>query len=336
MKMKKEKRNFKFCAFAVLLLSCSQISLFGAEISPNGLDPTNLLIALSPQRSPGFDAAETTIEISTDANTPAAPKPTVGHRNTGQGQSQTTGQSVGTAGADFATRINQELIQTSSAAQKKSDDQFKYHLWQDDITVPQSQLDNRGENELQNLIEQISSIEFKPPAKGPEPIITVEPESTIQSQPAQTQPNSGIETKVPQKPQKPQNQIKPQLSYQPVSEQTLKMLDNLIQQPEQLDNPFELAEILYLSGHLKEAAVFYQEALNRQTAETENSVQNRPWILFQIGNCLRNHDASTATKMYGKLLAEFPKSDWADLARAENELINWYQQDKPRTLIAEK
>ncbi len=334
--MKNEKRNFKFCAFTVLLLSCSQISLFGAEISPNGLDPTNLLVALSSQASRGLDAAETASEISTDANTPATPKPTVGRRNTGQGQLQTTGQSIGTAGADFATRINQELIQTSSAVQKKSDDQFKYHLWQDGITVPQSQVDNSGENELQNLIEQIGSIDFKLSPRGPKPIITVEPQPSIQPQSVQTQPSSGIETKVPQKPQRPQKEIKPQLPYQPVSEQTLKMLDSLIQQPEQLDNPFELAEILYLSGHLKKAAVFYQEALNRQTAETENSVQNRPWILFQIGNCLRNHDASTATKMYGKLLAEFPDSDWADLARTENQLINWYQQDKPRTLITEK
>ncbi len=336
MKTKNEKRNFKFCVFAVLLLSCSQISLFGADISPNGLDPTNLLAALWPQTSRGLDAAETTIEISTDANTLTTPKPTVGPGNTEHGQSQTTGRSVGTVGVDFATGITQELIQTSSAAQKKSADQLKYHLWQDGITVPQSQVDNSVEKELQNLIDQISSIEFKPPPTGPEPIITVEPQLSIQPQPAQTLSDSDIETKVPQKLQKPQKEIKPQLSYQPVSERTLKMLDNLIQQPEQLDNPFDLAEILYLSGHLKKAAVFYQEALNRQTAETENSAQNRPWTLFQIGNCLRNHDASTATKMYGKLLAEFPKSDWADLARAENELINWYQQDKPRTLIIEK
>jgi len=148
------------------------------------------------------------------------------------------------------------------------------------------------------------------------------------------------------------------------------MLKSLLQHPERLRNPFELGEILFLSGHLKDAAICYQEALSRSSpdkadptqkpqqslglltedvkvpdvvlgprlAETKTgmfSIRNRAWILFQIGNCLRDDELPTAMKMYRQLIAEYPDSPWADLAKARSKLIDWYQKDNPRALIAE-
>jgi TolA-binding protein len=119
----------------------------------------------------------------------------------------------------------------------------------------------------------------------------------------------------------------------PVASQTLQMLENLLQHPDQTDNPFELAEVLFLSGHLKEASVFYREALNRERPDQPDPTEDRPWILFQIGNCLRHEDMPTAMKMYKQLITEYPDSPWTDLAKARHKLINWYRKDKPRTLI---
>jgi hypothetical protein len=39
--------------------------------------------------------------------------------------------------------------------------------------------------------------------------------------------------------------------------------------------------------------------------------------------------------MYGQLLTEYPNSPWADLARFQSKLIDWYLRDEPRKLIAE-
>jgi tetratricopeptide (TPR) repeat protein len=123
--------------------------------------------------------------------------------------------------------------------------------------------------------------------------------------------------------------------YKPVTDRTLQMLGNITQDPNQLDNPFEMGEVMYFSGHLKEAAVFYQEALNRTDPEKTGAGRNRAWILFQLGNCLRDDDLTTAQKMYRQLIAEYPGSPWVDLAKAREKLIDWYLKDKPRTLIAE-
>jgi TolA-binding protein len=109
----------------------------------------------------------------------------------------------------------------------------------------------------------------------------------------------------------------------------------LAKHPEKLENPFTLGEVLYYSGHLKEAAIFYQEALKRRSADKTASGRDKAWIIFQIGNCLRSDDLPTAKKMYGILIAEYSDSPWVDLARAREGLIDWQQKDKPLTLIAE-
>jgi len=65
------------------------------------------------------------------------------------------------------------------------------------------------------------------------------------------------------------------------------------------------------------------------------SAQDKAWILFQTGNCLRDDDLANAGKMYRQLIAEYPNSPWIDLAKARLNLIDWYQKSKLQTLIAE-
>jgi len=82
-----------------------------------------------------------------------------------------------------------------------------------------------------------------------------------------------VDTNVPE--EREEKEIKPKLPYEPVSDQTLQMLRNLLQHPGQLDNPFEMGEVLFLSGHLKEAAIVYKEALNRKNPDEADLAQDR-------------------------------------------------------------
>jgi tetratricopeptide (TPR) repeat protein len=113
------------------------------------------------------------------------------------------------------------------------------------------------------------------------------------------------------------------------------MIGNVAQDPNQLENPFELGEVLYFSGHLREATIFYQEALDRTDADKPGLNQDRAWILFQIGNCLKDYDLTKAQSIYRQLITEHPGSPWVEPAKAREKIVNWYLKEKPRALIAE-
>ncbi|MHC4658110.1 MAG: tetratricopeptide repeat protein [Planctomycetota bacterium] len=206
-----------------------------------------------------------------------------------------------------------------------SNSQLRQQLWQARINIPKGEKDQRSKSELKRIIEQIGSVELEPEKQTPEPVIVVEPVPT-------TEPNETLPTtEVPNEPAEIITEPKP--PYEQVSEHTLQMVENILQHPEQVVNPFELGEVLFLSGNTKEAAIFYQEALNHKDANDVWSAQDKAWISFQIGNCLRNDDLPTAKKMYKQVIAEHPDSPWTDLAKAQHELTDWYQKDKPWTLI---
>jgi tetratricopeptide (TPR) repeat protein len=228
--------------------------------------------------------------------------------------------------ANSAAEVSQNLLQ-GTITPKGLNSQYGQQLWLTGISVAKDQEGTEGKNKLKGLIKQIRSVTFEPQKQTPEPII-------IPEEPPVTEPNETLsDTAVPKEEEKRQIETKP--PYEPITNQTLQMLKKLSQHPEKMDNPFELGEVLFLSTNLKEAAIFYQEALKRTDANDINSAQDRAWILFQIGNCLRNDDLPVAAKMYGQLITEYPDSPWTELAKAQVKLIDWYQKDEPRKLIAE-
>jgi TolA-binding protein len=196
------------------------------------------------------------------------------------------------------------------------------------LSVPERKKDNKSKDELKQLIQQVCSIEFKA-QKSPESAIATEPPTPA------TKPDKiplNIESQKPDK----RKETEAELPYEPIADQTLEKLKNLSQHPDQVSNPFQLAEILFLSGHLKEAATFYQEALNRTGKDSNSPAEDRAWILFQIGNCLQNDDPPTAIKAYRQLITEYPSAPWTEIAKTLEKLIDWYQKDKPRESIAER
>jgi tetratricopeptide (TPR) repeat protein len=200
-------------------------------------------------------------------------------------------------------------------------------LWQARISASKDRKSNPSKNELQQIIKQVESVEFKPQEQTPKPLIVVEPIR-------QTEPNEfSSDTEMLQEPQ-PDN-IKRKLPNDRVTDRTLQILKTLSKKPDQLHDPFELAEILFNSNCLKEAAKCYQQALDSITAGQTDQFTDKEWILFQIGNCLRNTDRQTAMQMYSQLIAEYPDSPWVDLAKAKSKLIDWYLKDKPDVMINE-
>jgi tetratricopeptide (TPR) repeat protein len=119
-----------------------------------------------------------------------------------------------------------------------------------------------------------------------------------------------------------------------LSPKAQKTLDDLRQNPSRVQDPLEAAELLFLSGRATDAVPFYEEALRRTRAGDAACVGDRAWILFQLGNCLRETDITKAQDAYTKLIAEYPDSPWTEMARASGRYLTWYQSTRPDQLRA--
>jgi hypothetical protein len=200
-------------------------------------------------------------------------------------------------------------------------------LWQSRITMPQPGVSNERKDDLLGMIEKIRSIRFarqQKPSEANVPPLPAEPATTAAISEEPYEPNSNDA-----------QEAEAALPYVPVSEPTLKALRKLLERPEKLENPFRLAEILFSSGNRKEAGICYKEALKRKTPASPREAEDRAWMLFQMGNCLRDDDHASAKQMYRRLIAEYPDSPWTDLAKAQAELMDWYLKDEPKMLIKE-
>lgn len=206
---------------------------------------------------------------------------------------------------------------------------IRRQLLQAEIGFDTVKKDKATKDELQRIIEQIRSITFKTDKRTIESEPVIVPKVVPIEGPNETLPDTAVQEEQEEK------EIERKLPYEPITDETLRMLRQLSKHPEKLDNPFELGETLFLSGNLKEAVMFYQEALKRKSSGDTSPDRDRAWVLFQIGNCLWNNDPPTAIKMYGQLITEHPNSPWKDLAEARSKLLNWYQTDEPHKLIAE-
>lgn len=232
---------------------------------------------------------------------------------------------TGVACANSAAGNGRKLSQNSVITSRDPNNIHGLELLRAEISIAKGQIDTKSRDQLKRIIEQIRSVEFKPQEQAPEPVIV--PEKAPAIEPNETVPD------VPAQKEKAKQQAKPKQPYEPITDETLQMLINLAQDPEKLDNPFELGEILFVSGKVKEASTFYSEALKRKDPNDVSVSWDRAWILFQTGNCLRNEDLPAAAKMYQQLLTEYPNSPWADLATAQSNLIAWYLKDEPEKLM---
>ena len=203
---------------------------------------------------------------------------------------------------------------------------FKRQLWLAELNMAEDEKDKVTKNELRRIIEQIRSVNFGLQKEAFEPAIV--PDVVPIDEPDQAVSEGAKEQN--------KKEEEPSLPYGLVTNKTLQTIRNLSKNPGSLNNPFEMGETLFLSGYIKEAAIFYREALKRKSPDDAGSARDRAWILFQIGNCLRNDDQPEAIKMYGQLITEYPNSPWKELADARRTLLDWFLKDEPQKYITER
>jgi len=233
---------------------------------------------------------------------------------------------------NFASAVKNETSQTNPPSANTSSGQLERQLRNDRISPPNPpQRDNKSD-ELRQLIEQIRSVKIGSASTNP-----VEPHQPPQ-QPVETASPTAHEPAAPAVAAEPAIQeataeLHTEATAGVISEQTLQKVAEQLKDANNIANPLELAEILFKSGRTALAGLCYKKALASIGADDPNLAGERAWILFQIGNCLRDEDPNTAKESYAELIRTYPQSPWAQPAKVRHGLLEWYQADKPGELI---
>lgn len=201
--------------------------------------------------------------------------------------------------------------------------QMTQRLWRSRVSAPGQDSEAQTRAELSEAISRIKSIRFE--VKRQEPAATA---AFLMPQAVEPQPEPG-----PAEPTPPVATAAPAPGAGLTSE-TTDALKRVLADPNEASQPLDLAELLYLTGRLNEAAVLYQKALDSMVANDPASREDRAWAILQIGNCLRETNPTKARDMYTKLVSEYPDSPWVELAKAHSQLISWYEQEQPRQWLA--
>lgn len=215
----------------------------------------------------------------------------------------------------------------ASAADPDRPGALALDLWSSRVSAPAASDDAEASLALKRLIRQVHSLTVKdqnaaqPPAPPAQPARAAQPPAAA---PANAQSVAPA--------QRPTAALPTSETTQTLSPQAQKALEGLRKNPGRVGDPLETAELLFLSGRPTDAVPFYEEAMRRTRAGEAASAGDRAWILFQLGNCLRETDTTKAQDAYTKLIAEFPNSPWTELARAGGRLLTWYQSARPNQL----
>lgn len=217
------------------------------------------------------------------------------------------------ASVTSAQTLSTEARSRISQMSKTSED-ARWKLRHTDISSFQNTDMSRKEL-LQKSIDRLRALELPKPKQI---VSEIKPVQKTMLRPVSPQPVPAISTK--------QQELQKSEIYK--NELLLKMLaDN----PENIANPLDVAESLFNTGNLKDAAEFYQLALQRSRTDKQNPDQ--PWILLQLANCIRHENPDRAYNIYQELISEYSDSYLVPTARAQQLIISWYKEKKPITIL---
>ena len=232
-------------------------------------------------------------------------------------------QSTGAITANFASEVNDTLPQNIPSP---VDTSSKIQLMESRISSLPNDNDNNKTDELKKMIELVRSVKLEPrqPAQQPAPLAAA-PAAEQPAQPAPPVAATAVE--------QPAQPVQTQPAESSTSNETLRLVENQLKDPNLISNPFELAEILFKSGKQVQAGICYKQALKTLPADDPNLATERAWLLFQIGNCFKDEDPNTARESYAELIRTHSNSPWTEIAKARYSIIELYQQDNPGELI---
>ncbi len=194
-------------------------------------------------------------------------------------------------------------------------------------------------NSLKEMITKLRSVRLKPrtvaqPQNKLQAVVAAGSDeiNLIVQQQIKNESNSNVS------PAQNQNEAEKPQTEQPgvISEQTLQRIKTVSENPSAVNNPYRLAEVLFVAGNKELAAIFYAEALRRIQADAIENPAERAWIIFQIANCLEQSDTDRSAQMYRKVITEYPDSEWAQIAKVKEKLAEWYKENKQVKLAANK
>ncbi|HOK95033.1 MAG TPA: tetratricopeptide repeat protein [Anaerohalosphaeraceae bacterium] len=197
-------------------------------------------------------------------------------------------------------------------------------VWQARISASPSFSSNPTKEELEGLIRRIRSIEIKPkmPAEPTAAVSVPAPAEKPAEKSAGGEPQQADDAGI----------VKTAAADGRISAQTLALFRQSAQHPNALKNPYQLGEILYEGGCLKEAAICYKEALNRLNSQP-TSADDKAWLLLRLGDCLRADNPAEALDSYRRVIQDYPNSPWTALAKTKSMWVEWNLQVQPRKLI---
>jgi tetratricopeptide (TPR) repeat protein len=230
--------------------------------------------------------------------------------------------------AAIFSRIMRNNAEKAAEAERPLAGDVTRKLWLSRVSAPEPTDNAQTQIALDELVRKIRSVKFQakeqqPPATPtfamPEPVT-----NHLETAPTQERISEQTASPVPAASAAPGGSLPAEAT---------EALKHVLADPNQAGDPQELAELLYLTGKLAEAAVLYQKALDL-TADNEPATRaDRAWMLLQLGNCLRDTDPARAKDAYATVIAEHADCPWVELARAHNQLVTWYEQVQPRQWV---
>ncbi len=292
------------CMILSLLVCVEALPAANAK-RPRGAPQTNASAYAETGLSDPCVAGPKTQAVASAAESTAVPLATL----LGRAKNQTTGSTGPASQADASSPLQGE----QGAALPKQ-------LWSTRITIPETDVEAANSLALKRLIHQVRSVKFA--GKDANPTFTAPTESEPVASSSQPQADLLGEN------QAAESATASTQTSTSAPTRTRKTLELLQQNPDQVRDPLEMAELLFLSGRPTEAAPFYARALERISRVDASYDADRAWVLFQLGNCLRETDVAKAQDTYMKLVSEYPDSPWTELAKAHGRLLTWYQKSQ--------
>jgi hypothetical protein len=297
--------NIYVCVLLIVSFVCN-VSI--GEFDFDDVDPTSLLVTDSQQD----DSAFSDIQIPSHAELL-----TVSSELTKNYPIADSLPYPGIITTNFTSEVNDALPQKTSSPVGKSSSELKSQLMESRIsTLPQNP-DKQKADELKQMIEQVRSVRLEP-KKSAQTSVSAAPVENI---------NAAVAVEQSIQP------VQIQSAENSNNKETMQLIENQLKDPNLISNPLELAEILFKSGREVQAGICYKQALKVFPADDPNMATERAWILFQIGNCLKDEDPNTARESYSELIRTHPNSPWTEIAKARYGIIELYQQEKPGELI---
>ena len=94
-----------------------------------------------------------------------------------------------------------------------------------------------------------------------------------------------------------------------------------------------LGAALQKAGHLDEAFLFFEQAMQASAGTGPAAVAEQAYFLLQMAHCKRADDSAAAQTLYRRVATEFADTPWAPLAKAYDSALEFARIHRPQDVI---